>query len=134
MAKKLTFDTGIKEFEINGNEMLRFNPSDPNVYSRFKEFESEILKMYDEVRNVEIKTGSDAVDYMKSYDQKVKAKLSYVFGESNDFEKILGVNVMAVAGNGELIITNFLNAISPIISDGVKEYAKLKAKSGRGNT
>ena len=33
MAEKLSFDTGIREYEINDNGILRFNPSDPNVTS-----------------------------------------------------------------------------------------------------
>ena len=33
--KQLTIDTGVQEFEINGSGVLRFNPSDPNVYNRF---------------------------------------------------------------------------------------------------
>ena len=38
MAKqKLSIDTGVQEFEINGSGVLRFNPSDPNVYNRFME-------------------------------------------------------------------------------------------------
>ena len=33
--EKLIFDSGVKEYQINDNGVLRFNPSDPNVYSRF---------------------------------------------------------------------------------------------------
>ena len=35
--EKISFDSGIKSFKINGNGVLRFNPSDPNVYARFLE-------------------------------------------------------------------------------------------------
>ena len=35
---------------------------------------------------------------------------------------------MAISGNGELIITNFLNAITPIVEEGVKKYAKMEAQ------
>ena len=35
--EKLNFDSGIREFEINGGGVLRFNPSDPNVYARLVE-------------------------------------------------------------------------------------------------
>ena len=31
----LSIDTGIQEFQINNGGVLRFNPSDPNVYNRF---------------------------------------------------------------------------------------------------
>ena len=31
----LSIDAGIQEFQINNGGVLRFNPSDPNVYNRF---------------------------------------------------------------------------------------------------
>ena len=47
MAKQvLSIDTGVQEFEINGSGVLRFNPSDPNVYNRF-------MEMLDKVQAVE---------------------------------------------------------------------------------
>ena len=38
--EQLTIDTGLREYAVNGGPehgggVLRFNPSDPNVYSRF---------------------------------------------------------------------------------------------------
>lgn len=52
-----------------------------------------------------------------------------MFGEENDFDSILsGANVMAVASNGELVITNFLDAMVPVVEDGVKTYAKMEAQ------
>ena len=34
--EKLHIDLGVREFELNGG-LLRFNPSDPNLYHRFME-------------------------------------------------------------------------------------------------
>ena len=31
----LTIDTGMQEYLINNRAVLRFNPSDPNLYHRF---------------------------------------------------------------------------------------------------
>ena len=47
---KLNIDTGVEEFEINGGEaagggVLRFNPSDPNVYNRFFEARDRLIEM-----------------------------------------------------------------------------------------
>ena len=30
--QKITFDTGIKTYQINDSGVLRFNPSDPNLF------------------------------------------------------------------------------------------------------
>lgn len=51
---KLNIDTGVEEFEINGGEaagggILRFNPSDPNVYNRFFEARDRLIEMDQEI-------------------------------------------------------------------------------------
>ena len=43
--KQLIIDTGIQEFEINGSGVLRFNPSDPNVYNRFFAAETTLTEL-----------------------------------------------------------------------------------------
>lgn len=129
--QKITFDTGLKTYQINENGVLRFNPSDPNVYKRFKDMGEKIETMkaeYNE-RTKDLTDGSVAVDILAEYDQQMKSLLAFVFGEWNDFDTIFeGANVMAIAKNGELIITNFLDALRPIVEAGVKEYAKMEAK------
>lgn len=129
--QKITFDTGIKTYQINDNGILRFNPSDPNLYKRFKDLRVEIeqiQKDYSE-RSKTTESGEDAIDLLAEYDARVKKSLSHVFGEENDFDSILGgANVMAVASNGELVITNFLDAMLPIVEEGVKTYAKMEAQ------
>ena len=112
--KEIKFDTGIKTYQINDSGVLKFNPSDPNLYKRFKDLRVEIeqiQKDYNE-RSKSAETGEDAIDLLAEYDARVKKSLAHVFGEENDFDSILsGANVMAVASNGELVITNFLDAM-----------------------
>ena len=129
--QKITFDTGIKTYQINDSGVLKFNPSDPNLYKRFKDLRVEIeqiQKDYSE-RSKTTESGDDAIDLLAEYDARVKKSLSHVFGEENDFDSILGgANVMAVASNDELVITNFLDAMLPIVEEGVKTYAKMEAQ------
>ena len=35
---------------------------------------------------------------------------------------------MAISRSGEMVITNFLNALRPVIEDGVRAYAKMQAQ------
>ena len=131
MKNKITFNSGIRQYEINGRAVLRFNPSDPALYKRFKEMADYLSSLEKEVaeKSASAKNGMDMVDLLSEYDSKVKGRLRYVFGQENDFEEIFdGCNVMAIASNGEMVITNFLNGIRPIIEDGIKEYAKMEAK------
>lgn len=128
---KITFDTGIKNFEINGNAILKFNPSDPNLYARFKKMTNEITLIESEfnAQREKIDDAGETIDLLESYDSKIKQLLNFVFGDFNSFDSIFeGVNVMAISSNGEMIISNFLNAIYPIIEDGARKYAKLEAK------
>lgn len=132
MAQILNIDTGIKEYEINGNGLLRFNPSDPNVYSRFpalaQNMQAIALEMETEYKKAS--TAEAKLETMAAYDAKAKAELSRVFGEENDFNKLLGgVNIMAIASNGEYVVTNVINALMPIIKEGADKYAKSAAKN-----
>lgn len=137
--EKLTFDTGIREFQINGGEILRFNPSDPNLYHRFFTASQKIEELaaeYEKKRPSDpaeldengFPTAGELLTVMRDYDFHAKRLLSEVFGTENDFDRILGgVNLLAVAVNGEYVITNFLNAMTPIIQEGAERYAKAKS-------
>ena len=130
--EKLTFDSGIREFEINGSGVLRFNPGDPNVYARLLGAMDEIkaveADLVEKAKCVQDDDGAAVLRLMAQADKRMKEILSGVFGNENDFDQILGgVNVMAVCGNGERAITNLLNALTPIIQDGAEKCAKQQA-------
>lgn len=147
MAVKLSIDTGVKEYEINGGEAngggtLRFNPTDPNVYDRFvksvdniRHIEDELVKKGQEQKSGDAQAdGKTGLDLLRQADLAVKEVLNEVFGAGNDFDAIFGgVNVMAVAANGERVITNFLSAIEPIVTQGAQGYAEGKAQTALAN-
>lgn len=126
--KKLNFDTGIEEFEVNG-AVLRFNPSDPNVYARFAAAAEKITKIeQDLVVQDADDTGVQVLRLMEVADRKAKEILAEVFGSQNDFDKMFnGVNVMAVTANGERVLTNFIAAITPILTEGAQKCAREQA-------
>ncbi|MEY8360051.1 hypothetical protein AALA99_13690 [Anaerotruncus colihominis] len=128
--RELNFDSGIVEYRVNGKATLSFNRSDPNLYSRMQDLSSKLAAIDSDLKK-EKDAADDGLALMKilsAYDKRIKAELSFVFGEQNDFDAIFeGQNVMSIAGNGQLLITNFLDAIRPVIESGVKEYAKLEA-------
>lgn len=146
--EKLFFDNGIREFKINDNGVLRFNPADPNVYARLmesgekiKQVESELLAKAKEIMpaDEESANGAVMVQLMAEADRKIKEILKWIFGSGNDFDEIFaGVNLMAVSANGERVLTNFLSALLPIVQEGAEKCAKqqvsgatLKAKANR---
>ena len=53
--EKIQFDSGVRSYRINGGQVLRFNPGDPNLYARFLDsleeltaLEAELTKAIDE--------------------------------------------------------------------------------------
>lgn len=134
--KKLTIDTGIQEFEINGGGVLRFNPSDPNVYHRFFALTQEIGRIDEELQQ-EVAAlpegdGQGGLRALQNADAKAKALLNEVFGLHNDFDRILdGVNVMAVGANGQRVIVNLFEALAPLFEAGAKRCADAKLAAAR---
>lgn len=143
MAQKLNIDTGVKEFDVNGNGLLIFNPSDPNVYDRFVRAIDEVLALEKDYAAAAEKessaadtmnehgfpvSGKNALSSVAEIDRKVKNILSEVFGAQNDFDKLLGgINLMAVGTNGERVITNLFAELKPIVTAGVQMHLDDKA-------
>lgn len=132
--KNLTIDSGVKEYRINGNGLLRFNPGDPNLYTRFmdaadkiKTLENDLAAKAKAVEDMEDQEsrGAAALRLMQDADRQIKDLLDQVFGNGNSFDQVLGgVNVLAIAGNGQRVITNLLEALQPILVAGAQGYAK----------
>lgn len=129
--ENLVFDNGIKRYRVNNDGELVFNPSDPNVYGRFLDAMDKISgvekDMVEQGKTIKKDDGEAVVRLMVDADRKVKTILQEVFGRDNDFDAIFGsVNIMAVASNGERVITNFMNAITPIVYAGAEQCATQK--------
>ena len=127
--EQIIFDSGIKEYQINKGGVLRFNPSDPNVYERFTRAVDKIRAVEQEMaakaKILEDKQsenyGAEALKIMREADQKMKKILNEIYGGENDFDVLLeNVNLMAVATNGERVVVNLLEALKPIMEEGAK--------------
>ena len=131
--EKIQFDSGVRSYRINGGGILRFNPGDPNLYSRFLEAVGKLQEAEKELtRQAETAQAEDIVKLMQQADEKMKNILGWVFGESNDFHKLLGgVNLLAVADNGERVVTNLFAALEPVLVVGAKRCAGQQAEKAR---
>lgn len=122
--EKLTLDTGVKTYKV-GAGVLKFNPTDPNVYARFLETLDSLSGLEAELSQ---HAGADAIAALARTDKELKNRLSYVFGPGNDLEAVFsGVSLLAVGANGERLITNFLAAMEPILSEGAHRCAAAEA-------
>ena len=126
--EKITFDAGVKSYRINGGGVLKFNPADPNLYARFMEAVEKIKALELDLQQLP----GDPLDQLCRMDQQVKKTLSWVFGGDNDFDALLGkVNLLAVASNGERVITNLLQALLPVLTEGAQLCAGSQVQAAR---
>lgn len=130
---KIQFDSGVRAYRINGGGILRFNPGDPNLYARFLEAVEKLRAVEQELtRQAEDVQGVDIVMLMTKADEKMKGILNWVFGGENDFQQLLnGVNLLAVADNGERVVTNLFGALEPVLVEGAKRCADEQAAKAR---
>lgn len=127
--EQIIFDNGIREYQL-GSGVLRFNPGDPNLYARFLEAAEKIQameeKLLQQAKEME-SSGEQVVMLLRRADTQMKETLRWVFGEANDFDKLLGgVNLLAVAANGERVVTNLFAALQPILVAGAKALTREK--------
>ena len=130
--EKIQFDAGQRSYRINGGGILRFNPGDPNLYARFLEAVPKLQAVEEElVQQAETLQGEDIVKLMQQADEKMKGILNWVFS-GNDFHGLLsGVNLLAVADNGERVVTNLFAALEPVLTEGAKRCAGEQARLAR---
>ena len=127
--EQIIFDNGIREYQL-GSGVLRFNPGDPNLYARFLEAAEKIQameeKLLQQAKEME-SSGEQVVMLLRRADSQMKETLRWIFGEANDFNKLLGgVNLLAVAANGERVVTNLFAALQPILVAGAKALTREK--------
>ena len=129
--EKIQFDVGQRSYRINGGGILRFNPCDPNLYRRFMEAVEKLQAVETELTE-KAQTATDILKLMEDADRKMKEILNGIFGGGNDFHKLLeGVNLLAVAENGERVVTNLFEALEPVLVEGAKLCAGQQAKAKR---
>lgn len=131
--EKIQFDSGVRAYRINGSGILRFNPGDPNLYVRFLEAVEKLKGVEAELMTqAQAAQGEEIVKLMSRADEKMKGILNWVFGPDNDFHTLLnGVNLLAVADNGERVVTNLFAALEPVLVAGAKRCASEQARLAR---
>lgn len=128
--KKITFDTGLEEVVIGGG-VLRFNPQDPNLYARFDQAAEKLRSAEKEMmEKAEGAEGTKVVEILHQADRQMKEILGWVFGEGNDFDAIVGgVNLLAIAKNGQRVVTNLFAALEPVLVEGAMACANKRAEA-----
>ena len=134
--QNLHVDTGVEAFSVNGRGVLRFNPADPNLYHRFfaagktlEQYDNELTAALEKLAGDEHTRAEAGLALLQTYDAKIKALLTDIFGAENDFDAILdGVNLAGVGANGKRVVQNLLEALTPILREGAARRLAVAAE------
>ena len=129
--RSLKFNTGIKEFDINGdkNKIIRIDTTDINLGQRIEKAQKELKKIAKKYEIV-IKSGKleeKPFEVMTEYDQLVREQIDYMFDSPVSEIAFGNTNSLSVCG-GNPLFENFLNAILPEIENDINEEQKNSAK------
>ena len=86
--QNLTIDTGMQEYLINNRAVLRFNPSDPNLYHRFfaaaPKLDALDAELTEQLKALPAKPDDARAErglaLLTDYDHRIKALLTEIFG------------------------------------------------------
>lgn len=116
--KSLNFDSGVKEYEINGdpNRVLRINPSDFGIVERINKAKNALDELHI----------TPDIDGMVELDKVVRAQIDEIFG-AGSADVIFGETNSASFAGGQPVFLNFLDSIIPEIERVVGEERKKSA-------
>ena len=145
MAKTITFDTGIVEYEINGAATVRFNPAD-------EDFARKLYAMVDdlEAKQAEFERDEpsrDAFERFGELDAEMRASIDDLLGDGVADSLFPNMNCYAMA-DGLPVWMNLVMALADEVADAYvaergktdgrlsahsRKYDEMMAKYGRGD-
>lgn len=106
---RLQVDSGLETFQLPGGT-LQFNPADPMLFVRLEQLQEKLSRLNGDPETM---------------DREVKKLLDWLLGAGNDVDKALcGVSLFAVGSNGNSVLQNFLEALTPILKAGAEQCAE----------
>ena len=131
--ENLAIDAGAVEYRIAGGGALRFNPADPNLYSRFLTAGKQLEKIEkDLLCQAKDANAEQMVALLASADSKMKKLLNEVFGGDNDFHKALGgISLLARGRNGKTVAENLFSALETVLENGARQLVEARVADVR---
>ena len=123
---KLNFDNGFEQIMINEGNIISWNPTDVDFGSRYFKFIDDAEELIDKIQN-EPKAASDERETaarVTGFGCKVCEMIDDVFGSAISQAVFCGANPFSPTKNGGFLLINFLEAITPIISDSIERAQK----------
>ena len=109
--RKLRVDSGTEVFRLPGG-VLRFNPADPGLFLRLEQADEKLRAIDGDIS-------------LQEADRQIKELLNWILGPGNDVDGALGgVNLFAVGFNGQTVLQNLLEALTPVLREGAEKCAE----------
>lgn len=130
----IKIETGVKVFDIedefgNIRGQIKFNPQDLNLFVRASKFCEKVERYLSDITTAnEGLSDADLAKEFEKYNNIVREELNDVFGDPNVSDVVFGVQSCFNMINGKTFIERFLEAIMPIIEEGVGQAAKESEK------
>ncbi|MCM1364960.1 MAG: hypothetical protein NC122_07070 [Faecalibacterium sp.] len=120
--KSINFNTGVKQYAINGDEnnAVSVNINDVNLPKRIGECQAELDAIQAEFKAI----GTPTVEQMAEYDERIKKMLDYAFN-TDISERVFGsMNCLSPTEDNEILCVGFLNAFLPLVMEDIKKFSK----------
>lgn len=130
----IKIETGVKVFDIedefgNIRGQIKFNPQDLNLFVRASKFCENVERYLSDITTAnEGLSDADLAKEFEKYNNIVREELNDVFGDPNVSDVVFGVQSCFNMINGKTFVERFLEAIMPIIEEGVGQAAKESEK------
>ena len=135
MTETFSFDSGIKEYAINGDEtrILKVNVTDVNFLPRLYE---SFMRAQDLVKNIgtyepketTIESLREGIDQISGIDKAIRDEFDKVFYPGAS-EIVFGhMNVLSFVGNGDTIYESFMNAFISKMEKEIKTNSEESEK------
>ena len=119
MAKTLTFETGLVEYEINGMATARFNPTDET-------FARKLYKTVETLDGIQDRTasGSTPFDTFGDLDAEMRAVIDDLLGEGVADALFQNMNCYAIADGFPVWMNLVMALVDEVTEAFVREFGK----------
>lgn len=120
------------EFDNGDKDVIYFNPADPDLMRRFHDFENNLAKKMNEMKDFELNEEGQPKEavYVKEYQLMLDVfckELDYALGGEISKVVFKYCSPLAIV-NGEFFVVQFIRAILPEIEKHVKKAIDTKNK------
>ena len=116
--KNLNFESGIKEYAVNGDEsrVIRICVTDMNLPKRIADLESEVDRLHAKYSGI----GAPDAQQLYELDREVRTIIDKAFGRGVSDAAFGTVNCCSPVGGGRLLFMGFIEALSAQIKADIE--------------